>query len=118
MASFPTLSSGAVALYPLKHVARYPVRVIEFNDDSTQRWKQGAALNEFELVFADLSATDRDTLQTFFDSVKGAYDSTWDITIGGTLYDNMAFEDDAPQWHEKTAESWDVTFRIRQTAKN
>jgi len=118
MASFPTLSSGAVALDPVRHVTKYPVRVIEFNDDSTQRWKQSAALSEFELAFTDLSAADRDTLQTFFDSVKGAYDSTWDITIGGTLYSYMAFDDDAPRWSEKTAESWDVSFKIRQTRKN
>ena len=118
MASFPTLASGAVALYPVSRDTAYPVKTVRFLDDTEQRWKQGAALERFTLAYTDLSAADRDTLQTFFDSVKGTYDSTWDITIGGDTYSYCCFEDDAPQWQERTAESWDVTFKIRQVRKN
>ena len=118
MASFPTLSFGGVALYPVTRRIAVPVTVFRSLDDSEQRFKRSAVLNRFTLVFTGLNATNRDTLQTFWNTNKGPYDSTWDITVGGTLYSYCCFEDDVLSWRETGAELWSVTLKIRQVRKN
>ena len=54
MASFPTLSFGGVALYPLTRRIAAPVAVHRSLDDTEQRWKKSAVLNRFTLLFTGL----------------------------------------------------------------
>lgn len=86
MASYPTLASGNVALYPVTREVMFPVQVHRALDDSEQRWQRSAPLNKFRLEYSDLSSADLATIQTFFDSIKGGYDSTWDIALAGVTY--------------------------------
>ena len=56
----------------------------------------------------------RDAIEAFFESVKGGFDSTWDINIGGTTYDHMVFETDVLADREADAELHTLTLPCRQ----
>ena len=119
MASFPTIRSGSTrVLYPLTRTASYLTRTLQFNNDKEQRWVVRPVLAKFALEYNEINATDLSTLKTFFDSCKGAYDSTWDITVGGVLYSYMVFEEDDWTATESKPNLWTVRLTLRQTRKN
>lgn len=105
-------------LYPLTEETRWPVRVLRYADDTQQRFQVAAGLRRFRLVLETLSAADLATVQTFFDARKGAHATDWDITIGGTLYSYLTFEQDEIAAVERTPKLYDVTLTVRQTRKN
>lgn len=117
MASFPALYSGIVSLYPLSHTRRQPVTVLQFSDFSEQRWKRSAPLSAFTLTVENLSATDKATVVSFFESTKGGFDSTWDITVSGATYSYMVFDADALTCTENE-DGWTITAPCHQTRKN
>ena len=117
MASFPALFSGVVSLYPLTQGSRIPVQILQFSDFSEQRFKQSAELARFTLTLDDLSATDKATVVTFFETTKGSFDATWDITVSGSTYSYMAFASDELQCTEGDA-GWTLTVACVQTRKN
>jgi hypothetical protein len=94
MASFPALFSGSVAMYPLSSSVRIPVEILRYSDFTEQRYVSGKALRRFEIMLEAVSAADRDALLLFFESAKGGFGKTWDITIGGSTYAHMMFEGD------------------------
>lgn len=118
MASFPSLSHGSAALYPLTAGQRYPARILQFGDDGEQRFRLSAPLRKFRLVYEQISAADVATVRTFFDSMKGAFDATWDLTIAGTTYSYLAFETDALVVTERSVNLFDIALDIRQVRKN
>lgn len=119
MASYPTLASGSVALYPLSQTTRLRSPVHRSLDDSEQRWMKAVPLLDFVLEYRDLSDADRQTIQTFFDSTKGGFDSTWDITLGSTTYSYCAFAVDELEPRETDkAETWNFTVRVKQVKKS
>lgn len=118
MAYFPTLSSGQVAQYPATRINGSATRVIAFADDSEQRYRVRAPLASFVLAFTRLSAADLATLRTFFDSMKGRFDSTFSLTFDGEDYDYMTLEQDAFAYSERGEGRFDVTLSMRQTRKN
>ena len=117
MASFPTLFSGVVSLYPLTQGSRIPVQILQFSDFSEQRFKQSAELARFTLTLDDLSATDKATVVTFFETAKGSFDATWDITVSGNTYSYMAFASDELQCTESDG-GWSLNVACVQTRKN
>lgn len=113
MASFPAIFSGSVALYPLQRSTRLATKVLEFTNFTEQRWRTGNRLESFTLSFSEIVLADMLTLRTFFDARKGGFDTTWDITIGGTTYPSMMFIDDTFEATEG-AGSYSVQLRVRQ----
>jgi hypothetical protein len=72
-----------------------PCRVIEFLDGTEQRWAAGDPLNSFALTFQDVPAAELLILQNWFDTVKGAFDSTWGFTsVDGAAYPHMGLDQD------------------------
>lgn len=118
MASFPALFSGVVALYPLVATARFPATVLQFTDYKEQRFVRAAGLRRFLIELSGIRKADKDSLQTFFDTVKGGFDHTWDITVSGDLYENMVFETDSFSCRETGPEHWTLSLPCRQVRKN
>ena len=98
MASFPLLTTGQIAMYGTAQGRRYATEVAQFCDDSEQRWPTAQGTATFTLNLVDLDGYEVSNVEEFFRSMRGRYDSTWDITIGGTLYSNMMFEADEIVW--------------------
>lgn len=113
MASFPTLYSSTIALYPVTRTAHRGVQVLEFTNFTEQRWKNGAPLEAFTLQFSDMPLADMLTLRAFFDARKGGFDSTWDLTLGGVTYSNMVFESDSFDSVERFG-GYSVTLTAKQ----
>jgi len=114
MASFPNLKSGSPALHPASLGRVTATRLTKFEDGSEQRW--AAAENRFRwvLTYRGLDGYDLSILRAFFTSMKGRFDSTWDITVSGVLYENMAFESDSFRVTETQDGLHDVTLAAVQ----
>ena len=116
MASFPTPFAGKVALYPVTIASRRPVAILQFSDFTEQRWKRCSPLARFRIDLQQINYTELSALRTFFDSVKGGFDSTWDITLGGVTYDNMTFETDVFEARETEPGIYALSLPCRQIA--
>jgi hypothetical protein len=118
MASFPALFSGVVALYPVQAHVVQRVGIHQFTDFTEQRWSEMAALRRFVIALSGIKKGDRDSLESFFNTVKGGFDHTWDITFDGVLYENMTFEGDVFMCRESNApEHWDLSLACHQIRK-
>jgi len=116
--TFPTLAAGQIAQHPITRKRSFGVRVLQFGNDTEQRFVRHAPLSEWNLTYRDLKAADVATLRTFFDSQKGQFDKSWDITIAGVSYQNMTFlQDDFPPVETKGTRH-SLTLRARQVRKN
>src|SRR5262245_3079863 len=112
-ASFPT---SLPLRTPLTRTLSVPTRLVEMLDGSEQRWCAGDPLNSFALEFQNVSAAEVTALRTFVDTIKGAFDSTWDLTIAGVTYPNMALEhDDLPVVEGGQPERFSLSLKMRQT---
>ena len=118
MASFPTLQSGQVTMYPTTRVVECVTQVVSFCDDSEQRWPGRAALASFTLQFTDIDGYDLSTLLDFFRTTKAKFDTTWDITIGGTTYQHMMFDADEFTFTENKPNLYKLSLPCKQWRKN
>ena len=113
MASFPTLSTGSVALFPLGQEDSQPVRIARFVDGSEQRWVAGKILRAFTLTLDGVSYADAEEVSAFFAARSGAF-VEWDITIGGVFYDHMRFESSSLTMTNSTTGFYSLSCRARQ----
>jgi hypothetical protein len=100
------------------HSRWLPTRVHRALDDSEVRWQSSAPLQRFRLVYSDISSADLTTLQSWFDSVKGGFDSTWDFTLGGVTYSYCALSEDAFRIQEVNPELFNLTLAFGQVKKS
>ena len=74
MATFPLLSTGAVAQYPLARSTAYRVEIVDFLDGSDQRClTRGKRLRRWRISLALLTHTELEQIEVFFDSVQGDF---------------------------------------------
>lgn len=117
-ASFPTLSQAHCTLYPCDRAISAPVHVAKFLNGSEQRWRTAPVLNEWMLLIRATSA-DVTAIQNFWDTVKGAYDSTWTLTFDGETFTNCVFEaDDLVIERPGASASWKVQLKVRQCVQS
>lgn len=114
MASFPALRSGAVTMYGCQRDLRFGTGMVQFCDDSEQRWKTHGRLVGFTLEFRNIDGYDFANIQEFFRSMKGAFDSTWDLTLDGTLHADLCFDTDEIAWTETKPNRFSLSLRVRQ----
>lgn len=98
MASFPALATGKVAMYGSERGRRFATEVAQFCDDREQRWPTAQGCQTFGLNLVDLDGYEMANVEEFFRSMKGRFDTTWDITVGGVTYSNMLFDVDQIAW--------------------
>jgi len=118
MASFPTMQSGSIATNGTIQQLRRNIAIVTFDNGSEQRWRARRELFEVELVFKSISGYDQGAIMTFFNSMKGRFDDTWDITIEAVLYENMNFGSDTITWTSVGNGRFDSRIRCVQTRKN
>jgi hypothetical protein len=72
MATFPLLSTGAVAQYPLSRGTSYDVDIVRFLDGSEQRCLvRGRKLRRWLISLAQLNETELADIEQFFDEAQG-----------------------------------------------
>ena len=116
MPSFPTLHRGAEAHVGTTRTVKQAVEIVQFADDSEQRWIKSPPLNRFTLVFRYLDGVDVSNIRQFFNDQKGRFGTDWDITINGDLYENMTFDQDdfSPTEPADKPELFHLTLKARQ----
>jgi hypothetical protein len=74
MATFPLLSTGAVAQYPVVRSTDYGVEIIDFLDGTDQRCLiRGKRLRRWRISLDLLTEAELEQIETFFDSVQGDF---------------------------------------------
>lgn len=112
MPSFPTISSGVVTRYPLTRTVVARTTVLEFVNGSEQRIIEGKGSQRFRLQFDRLKTADMLTLRSFFSDSKGAFDQTWDITIGAETIPKCYFDGDEFSATEASEGLWTVSLDV------
>ena len=74
MPTFPTLSTGAVAQYPLSRATGYAVETVRFLDGSQQRClTRGRKLRRWLIALDQLSESELQQIEQFFDAAQGNF---------------------------------------------
>jgi hypothetical protein len=74
MASFPLLSTGAVAQYPLTRGTSFAVEAILFLDGTGQRCvTRGKKLRRWQVALSQLAEAELQQIESFFDGVQGNF---------------------------------------------
>ena len=114
MADFPALRSGVVGMYPATLGVRFNTEVVQFVNDSEQRWAVAPALGDFELTFTDLNGYDFSILVDFFRSMKGQFDQTWTLPMGGQTFNSCTFMQDDITYTESKPNRYTVKLKCKQ----
>ena len=106
----------------------YVTGVVRFVNDSEQRWAERAPLARGTLVFTDISSYDLSTLQSFWQSYKGAYvdaalTNVFELAFtdaSGNAYDfkNCIFEQNDFKATEMRPGRFSLSLKVRQVRKN
>lgn len=103
MSTYPNpLPSGATWRTPLTRTLAFQTGIARGLDSTEQRWSITPGDESFELNYQDLITSDRDSLLTFIESVKGKFDSTWSFVFNGTTYTNCFFDLDKIEFMEQS----------------
>ena len=119
MPTFPTISYRRVAQYPLTRTTVWKTEVLEYTNDQEQRWVKFNPRQEFELVFSDVDGTSISLVREFWQSMKGADQTTFDMNLGtgphGESYSwsNLLFVDDAFKITQNKPNRWKLTLKLR-----
>lgn len=97
--------------YPLRVRYSCLTRVHRATNAAEQRYAVRGPFVEIELTFTNLPFADADSIETFFTSQKGAFDSTWTLSFGGRTYTAMRFDDDTISWSESLPARWSGRLR-------
>jgi hypothetical protein len=118
MANFPNLKSGQVAMYGTGQTLAYNTGVVQFVNDSEQRWRGMPKLFRGTLSYTDLNGYDLGLLQEFFRSCKGRFDATWSLAIEGQTYNYLAFDQDDFTYTENLPNRYSCSLKVRQVRPN
>ena len=123
---FPNLRTGSPAKYPVEVNYRNRSKVYVHADLSEQRFVKGFdGLRDFVLVYAEIGTADKETLRAFWNSMMGAFNTTWNITLpidtppgnvesffGCQFVPGSQFDA-----QEVSHGIWRVTLQVRETRK-
>ena len=85
MANFPTLSTGAVAQYPLGYGVRFSTQAVRFMDGSSQRFRLiGNGLRRWTIKLDQLNETELGAVISFVEQQGGSVFAFTDPLTGNT----------------------------------
>jgi hypothetical protein len=111
----PALQSG------FTHALQIRADVKRFRSGKEQRYAISGLLNSFKLAYQHLTWSEVVGLRDFFISQKGAFDSSWSLTmrdpatLSDRSYENMAFDSDAFEYTETQTGRYSVSLAASQT---
>lgn len=116
--SFPSLASGNVLMYPATRTIGPKVRTLDFANGFRKYWVSAPLINSWQCDYSGLTNADANTLEDFWTTQKGAFDTSWDITVDGTLYARCAFDEDVFTRTETPdrPNRWSVSLAFSQVA--
>lgn len=112
--AYPTLSTGRTFMVGYEQSTVFAVQRHRFVDGTSQRYLKAPQRVTFTIVHSGASKADRDTLVTWFDSVRGD-NQLFDLTVDGTTYQNLALDAAEMTITERENGQYDCTFKASQT---
>ena len=115
MGSFPVLSTGAVAQYPLSCRVTFQTEVLKFVDGSEQRFaNQGAPVRRWVIQLDRLNEGELAAVRQFFRE-QGGPTGTFSFTdpMTGTVYPNCMFDQASASGDLKDVSQGAITLTIR-----
>ncbi len=119
--AFPNLSDGRPVRAGYTHSLVIRCDVKHFRAGKEQRFAVSGLLNSFRLPYSNLTWTEVAQLRDFVITQKGAFDSSWSITLkdpatgSNRSYANMAFDSDAFEYTESAPGRYSVSLSASQT---
>lgn len=119
--TFPNLGSGKPVRAGYTHSLLIRCDVKRFRSGKEQRFALSGLLNSFKLPYQNLKWADVVLLRDFFITQKGAYDSSWSITLRDPVtladrsYADMAFDADTFEYTETSCGRYSVSLACSQT---
>jgi hypothetical protein len=115
MASFPQITYGRVAMYPLTRSRTFKTEVQQFLGDAEVRWVSQLPVTAFSIVFTDVDSESLSIIRSFWTSQSGASTSFFDFTLNGTTHNRLVFDSDSFSATQGKPNRWTVTIPVRQT---
>ena len=118
MATFPALTTGGSVHYGTARGITFATEVIRFQTAEEQRWaKQPERATLISIELREISSYDLSNIRAFYIANVGPLNCSWDLTLDGVDYTNLAFEADGfNPVLSAVAERWNLTLKVRQTA--
>jgi hypothetical protein len=118
MATFPSLRDGSVMRLSSTREQKWGTTLLRFEDDSETRFLTSLTHTHRTLVLTSINGYDLANVREFWRSMKGRFDSTWDIFVDGAWEYNMAFDTDEFSVTETTPGSFAVSLPCLQVRPN
>lgn len=100
-------------MYPTRVRYSCLTRIHAAQSAAEQRYVVRAPMVEVDAAYRNLTAADQGTIDTFFDSQKGAYDATWTLDFNGRTHTAMRFLEDEIRWEETLPNRWSTRLQSR-----
>jgi hypothetical protein len=92
--SLPVIRGTSAALYPYTMTISFLTGVGQWQNGAQQRWVRASGLVKFDLPYANLTQSQKNTLKSALASAKGRDNQTLSLTIGATTYTNLGLDSD------------------------
>lgn len=119
MASFPVLSTGAVAQYPLSFRTTFQTEILKFVDGSEQRYaNQATPVRSWVIQLDRLNEGELAALRQFY-RLQGGLTGTFGFTdpASGTVYANCRFDQSSAAGDLKDVSDGAITLVIRASGE-
>ncbi len=93
-------------MYPLRVTYSCLTRVQKATNTAEQRWVVRKPMVQMDATYTNLNTADYNSVQNFFESQKGQFDSTWTLDFAGKALTGMRFLSDELRWDERIPNRW------------
>ena len=103
--------------YPVIRTLQFATRIGRGEDGTEQRWPLHTGRASWTLSYPRLTPAERDILLAFFESSKGSFDQTFDLSLNGTTFTGCHFDADKFAVAERNPLQYSATVTIRQVTR-
>jgi hypothetical protein len=114
MPSYPTDPAWAT---PIVVSLEFQTTIATGKNGTEQRWALHPGKQSWVLPYGMLTLAQRDTLLSFFETCKGAYDQTISLTINGATFTGCYLDGDAMSFTESKPTQFEGSVTIRQVSR-
>lgn len=103
-------------MYPLTRTPTYSTKIQQFMGDAEVAYVAQLPVVKFTLVYTQIDADSKATIQSFFNSQGGASTSSFSLVVDGITYNNLIFDTDVLEFvQDQVPNHWSVNIPLRQT---
>lgn len=113
--SLPVIRGTSAALYPFTATYSFLTLVGEMQNGYQQRSVKRQGIVRFELPYAKMTQSQKNTIKAAVTSAKGQFDTTLSLVLGATTYTNLSLDADDFEAVESVTKQYNAPLRLTQT---